>query len=58
MGNDVLVLAGIELVKVLIRGALEFAKVMQLPSSAILEEFEKEKAKFLANDPANLPDLD
>lgn len=53
MGNEALVLAGIELVKILLNGAFAMAKTLNVPDDKLDEAFAAAKAEFLKNDPEN-----
>jgi hypothetical protein len=51
MGEELLIKAGLELIKGLLQGALGLAKTLNIPDAKIDAAFAKAKAEFDANDP-------
>jgi hypothetical protein len=51
MREELLIKAGLELVKALIQGALGLAKTLNIPDEKLDAAFAKAKAEFDANDP-------
>jgi hypothetical protein len=54
MGKEQIILMALEALRVLIRGAIEFARATGLSQEQIETAFQEEKAKFLLNDPDNI----
>jgi hypothetical protein len=46
MGNELFAQVGIELVKMLLSGAVNMAKTLKIPADQVDAEFEKVKAEF------------
>ena len=51
MGEELLIKAGLELLKGLISGAMGLAKTLNIPAEKLDEVFQTAKAEFDANDP-------
>jgi hypothetical protein len=54
---DPAVLGGIEAVKLLLQAAFEVARLLKADKEALAKAYAEELAKFLANDPAKLPEV-
>ena len=57
MGKEAIIMAALEAVKLIIRGALALAKTNGISEAEFNKAFAEEKAKFLVNNPDNLPDV-
>lgn len=55
MDKDLLIKVGVELLGVLIRSGLEFARTLGVPDAELEKAFQTAKVEFTKNNPANLP---
>ncbi len=51
------IIGGIEVVKLLLQGVFEVARLLRADKEALEKAFAEELAKFMANDPAKLPEV-
>ena len=57
MGKEAIIMAALEAVKLIIRGALALAKTNGISEAEFNKAFAEERAAFLANNPVDLPDV-